>query len=528
VIVFMALAATACTGGHSHPGAQSSAPGGSTLAASPAVSSAPPASASPSVSPSDPTIVHAAITGTMVVSAATPARTAVLVSRALFTSAPVVVVAPPKDPAGVAAGAQEAERIGVPLLLLDADATAPAGAVPTKDVFAAELRRLGVTSVLAIGSSAADVTAAVPDVHVVTDATQLEAPVAAADAEQATVLVRAGGDAASAAIAAAATATAHAAGAIVIPVQSGDPRRDPTAIAALAENPPHNVLAVGAEFGAADVLTSRLAVAATGTQLPGGGQVFFPGRRLVALYGHPGGPALGVLGAQDVGPAITRVKLLAAGYAPLSSVPVVPAFEIIATVAQAAAGDDGNFSSESTVESLLPWVQQANAAGLYVVLDLQPGTSEPLDQAKRYARLLEMPNVGLAIDPEWALKPGQQPLGQIGSVDAAQINVVGAWLDQLTAAKHLPQKLLVVHQFRLSMIGNEAALKTDYEDVAVLIHMDGQGGMPNKIATWNSVVRTAPKGVPFGWKNFYLKDHPVLTPEQTMAQKPAPVMISYQ
>ena len=43
-----------------------------------------------------------------------------------------------------------------------------------------------------------------------------------------------------------------------------------------------------------------------------------------------------------------------------------------------------------------------------------------------------------------------------------------------------------------------------------------------------SVVHTAPKGLPFGWKNFYKEDHPTMTPEQTMAQQPTPVMISYQ
>jgi hypothetical protein len=32
----------------------------------------------------------------------------------------------------------------------------------------------------------------------------------------------------------------------------------------------------------------------------------------------------------------------------------------------------------------------------------------------------------------------------------------------------------------------------------------------------------------FGWKNFLAKDHPVLSPEQTMSNVPQPVMISYQ
>jgi hypothetical protein len=32
----------------------------------------------------------------------------------------------------------------------------------------------------------------------------------------------------------------------------------------------------------------------------------------------------------------------------------------------------------------------------------------------------------------------------------------------------------------------------------------------------------------FGWKNFLVKDHPMLTPQQTMTKTPLPVMISYQ
>ena len=39
-------------------------------------------------------------------------------------------------------------------------------------------------------------------------------------------------------------------------------------------------------------------------ELPGGGRVLFPGRRLVALYGHPGAPSLGVLGEQGVAAAV--------------------------------------------------------------------------------------------------------------------------------------------------------------------------------------------------------------------------------
>ncbi len=173
-------------------------------------------------------------------------------------------------------------------------------------------------------------------------------------------------------------------------------------------------------------------------------------------------------------------------------------------------------------------MRAATAAGLYVVLDLQPGRASLLAQAKWYQQLLQLPNVGLAIDPEWKLLPTELPLHQIGSVSATEINSVSAWLAGLTARHHLPQKLLVLHQFRLSMLGAESTIDTRHDDLAIVIHMDGQGTPGEKQQTWDAVLGGAPAGVYFGWKNFFVKDHPMLTPGETMARAPQPVMISYQ
>ena len=268
--------------------------------------------------------------------------------------------------------------------------------------------------------------------------------------------------------------------------------------------------------------------ATTTPELPGGGRVLFPGHRLVALYGHPGAASLGVLGEQGVAASVERAQRVARPYRRLSVVPVVPAFEIIATVAQRSRGGDGDYSGESSVRALRPWVEAAGRAGMLVVLDLQPGRADLLDQAQRYRSLLRLSYVGLAVDPEWKLQPGQKPLGQIGSIDASEINRTSAWLAALVHAEGLPQKLFVVHQFRLSMIGREHLLRTDQPELAVLVHMDGQGGSAQKEATWDAVRRARPEGTRLGWKNFYDEDHPTYTPKQTMRRHPAPVMISYQ
>lgn len=254
----------------------------------------------------------------------------------------------------------------------------------------------------------------------------------------------------------------------------------------------------------------------------------FPGRRLVALYGHPGTGSLGVLGEQGLAASIARAKAVSAPYRSLSKVPVVPAFELIATVAQGSAGKDGDYSIETPLRVLRPWVRAAGKAGMLVVLDLQPGRADLLEQAQRYRSLLELPWVGLAVDPEWKLKHGQKPLRQIGSIDASEINRTSAWLADLVSDKDLPQKLLVVHQFQLQMIGRERLLRTDRPELSVLIHMDGQGSAGAKLATWAAVARARPADAPLGWKNFYDEDSPTFSPSQTMARRPRPLMISYQ
>ena len=460
-----------------------------------------------------------------------PDAVAAEVARELFASAPVVVVADGKRPADQATAATLAEREHAPLLL----AAGPGGSGPAgpaqgtagqvSPALRGEINALGARAVLTVGAAGQLLTGQLPGTDVVTNPAMLPATKPPRPLGQVVLLVHQGD---SGAVTMAAAATARVAGARVIAVHGYDPRADPAAIAALSAARPQRVLAIGASFGSASRLASRVAVAVTGVQLPGGGQILFPMRRLVALYGHPGDPDLGALGQQGLRAGIARVGKAAAAYRALSSVPVVPAFEIIATVAQASPGRDGSYSYESTVASLRPWVSRATAAGLYVILDLQPGRANLLSQARKYQPLLKLPDVGLALDPEWKLQPGQLPLRQIGSVGITEVNSVINWLAGLTAYYHLPQKLLVLHQFRLSMIADERRIDTHHDDLAILIHMDGQGSPGDKQQTWDAVIKAAPPGVYFGWKNFYAKDHPMLRPRQTMARNPKPVMISYQ
>lgn len=325
-----------------------------------------------------------------------------------------------------------------------------------------------------------------------------------------------------------AAATAGAAGAELLLVPGGDPRATSETVSAVAEADAEHVVGLGAGFEDAETLGWQVATAATGTELPGGGQLVFPGKRYVALYGSPATSALGVLGEQGVEETIERAAEHARPFEEFTEDTVVPALEIIATVASAGAGDDGNYSRVTPVEDLRPLVDAAAEAGQYVVLDLQPGRSSFLEQAQLYDELLAEPHVGLALDPEWNLAPDEVHLRQIGSTTAAEINEVVDWLADFTREHALPQKMLVLHQFQVRMIETVPEVDLSRSELEVLIHVDGQGSQPAKQETWRTLLNHGPDIQWWGWKNFYDEDTPMLTPEQTAQVEPFPHFVSYQ
>lgn len=459
--------------------------------------------------PADPTVVLAA---------ATAAELAIATSQALFERAPVVALAGEHDPDSQQAAAGLAPA-GVPLLLVP-DGEAGTAALTT------ELDRLDPVALVPFGGGASSFAEAA---YAGADQIQVLAPdralpdIAPAPPLASLLVLALGTDHDRAA-----SHTAHASGARVVTLPHPDPRADPTSIQALAGQPVEHLLALGEEFGPARQLRHRVEVASTGIQLPGGGALIYPGRRMVAIYGHPGDPNLGVLGEQPLPAAIARARQTAAQYDDLFDEPVVPTFEIITTVASSQPGPSGDYSLATPVERLRPWVDAAAEAGVYVVLDLQPGRTDFLTQAKWYEELLREPHVGLALDPEWRLAPHQVHLEQIGTVHATEVNQVAEWLAGLTRTHRLPQKLLVLHQFRQAMIGDRVQVDTHHDELAMLVHADGHGTPAQKLDTWQALQVNAPEGLWWGWKNFYDEDQPTLTPAQTAEVRPMPRFISYQ
>ncbi|GAA1101682.1 hypothetical protein [Nesterenkonia jeotgali] len=263
-------------------------------------------------------------------------------------------------------------------------------------------------------------------------------------------------------------------------------------------------------------------------ELPGGGDTLFPDRRFVAAYGAPGIPALGVMGEGTPEDAAERVKFYAEQYQEHSEEPVQPAFEIITSIAISEPGVDGNYTNALDPEVIEPWVELAAEEEIYVVLDLQPGHASFLDQAQDYEELLAQPHVGLALDPEWRLSEGQRHMEQIGSVTAEEINQVSDWLAGLTEEHELPQKLLVLHQFKHAMITDREDIDTSHEELAILLHADGHGTPSMKTETYESLQRDLSEDIWLGWKNFYDEDSPTFTSAQTFALDPTLWFVSYQ
>ncbi|HVM07122.1 MAG TPA: hypothetical protein VM345_01545 [Acidimicrobiales bacterium] len=259
--------------------------------------------------------------------------------------------------------------------------------------------------------------------------------------------------------------------------------------------------------------------------LPRGGTQLFPQQRVVGFYGRPGAPGLGVLGHTGPDDAAVRVAQQAAAYSGAGK-PVLPAFEVIASLATTGPGPDGDYSAPIDGAVLDHWLAAARRHRMLMILDIQPGRADFLAEAKRYERWLSEPDVGLALDPEWSVRAPDRPGGgKIGSTDGETINRVGDYLAGLVRAHRLPQKLFVVHQFTRPMVENKHLVRARPE-LAVTFHADGFGSPGAKLSTY-SFVRVTP---PFanGFKLFYRQDTPVMSPQQVMELPPPPDLVTYQ
>jgi len=286
------------------------------------------------------------------------------------------------------------------------------------------------------------------------------------------------------------------------------------------------------------------------------GPTLLPGHRIVSYYGNPLSATMGVLGQGTPQAMIARLESQMQAYrAADPATPVIGALELVAVVAQRSPGPQGHYSAEMPYSLIQSELDLARSHHLLLILDVQIGHATVQEEVRYLAPFLRQPDVELALDPEFAMLPGDIPGVQFGSMPTPPINWALAYLQGLTQRYHLPQKVLILHQFIESMVPQWQGIE-EQPDVVLVRDLDGFGGWPLKSAEYERFIHAEaiPYVVPFdgpvgvhgalngfyaaqvqshfvvcgGMKLFYTQDHPVATPSTVLSLDPPPLVVIYQ
>jgi hypothetical protein len=151
----------------------------------------------------------------------------------------------------------------------------------------------------------------------------------------------------------------------------------------------------------------------------------------------------------------------------------LPVVEVIASVVQGSPGRDGKYRVRLTDAQIAKYHKAARKHRAVMLLNLQPGRSE-FTEAKAFEKWLKQPDVGVALDPEWAMDRGQRPGGVYGHTTGAELDEVARYLAGLVKRYDLPEKVMVYYQVARSAVRRESGLKA-HDGVVMIKSVDGLG-----------------------------------------------------
>lgn len=247
---------------------------------------------------------------------------------------------------------------------------------------------------------------------------------------------------------------------------------------------------------------------------------------LITWYGNPRTGRMGVLGRHQGADLASRLKKQAEAYAPFTQKKVLPAYHLVATIAQPAAGKDSKWRRRETKALIRSLLAEARANQFKLILDIQTGRSTVRSEMEYLREYLEDPDVYLALDPEFAMPEGQIPGRKIGRMTARDVNEALDFLDHIIREKNLPAKVLIVHQFTMNMLGDKHQIR-DSPLVDVVLDMDGFGDRPLKKAMYKTIVARHPLEYP-AIKLFYKEDTNLMGEKDVMTLVPEPAVVIYQ
>lgn len=267
----------------------------------------------------------------------------------------------------------------------------------------------------------------------------------------------------------------------------------------------------------------------TAYPLPG---ALLPYYRIVAYYGNFYSAGMGILGKLPPQQMLAQLRSEAAKWQQAdTSIPVLPAIHYIAVTAQRSPGKDHRYRLRMPFTEITKAIELAKSINGIVFLDVQVGHSTVEDEIPRLDSFLLMPDVHLAIDPEFSMKDGSVPCSKIGTLDAADVNYAVAHLATLVRNNHLPPKILIVHRFTKGMLTNYRSIRTCPE-VQIVVNMDGFGFPAKKVSSYDLAIRKEP--VQFaGFKLFYQNDkltrpYRLMQQDEILKLYPSPIYIQYQ
>jgi hypothetical protein len=244
---------------------------------------------------------------------------------------------------------------------------------------------------------------------------------------------------------------------------------------------------------------------------------FLDEHQVVSYYGNPYVPAMGILGELGPEQLAAKVKAHARKYDALNGERgVQAALHMVYASAQPKPGADGRHLLFVDRRTVRKYIELACKHDMLVFLDIQVGLSDAETEVEAILPYLEAPHVHAALDPEFAMAPGQIPGRTVGALDAAEINRAQGVLQTFAQERGLPDKMLVVHQFTDSMVTRRELIK-DFPNVRLVISADGIGKPDIKQAQFLSYTKEAEHS---GIKLFFRHDHGLMREEDVVKIEP--------
>jgi hypothetical protein len=261
----------------------------------------------------------------------------------------------------------------------------------------------------------------------------------------------------------------------------------------------------------------------TSAPSPKGSRSLFPKSRVLAMYGAAG-TGVGVIGRKSVRGAAQKLKDQAKPYNRRSNKPIVKAFDLVAVIATSCSGPNDKCRSRVSGSIIRRYLNKIRDLDGRLILDIQPARSSVLKEIEHLAPFIRKPDVDVAIDAEWNVGRHGVPGQDQGSISAKKLNRASNKIQGISQRHNLPEKLMIVHQFRDGSIKHDGQV-TRRNKVDVTFNFDGIGSPSAKRAGYRSL---ASKRLFNGFSLFYKLDNNLMGPKAVLGLNPSPNYVMYQ